>query len=116
MSPDMFYRAWKGGFFRDAAQERIALVFPDTSPRGAGIEGEEKDGDFGTGATPLRHVKPFTHSKNLTGAGFYINASKPEYAKHYNMYKFIVNELPSAINSLGLHLVRTPVAKPPERA
>jgi hypothetical protein len=34
---------------RDAAAENIALVFPDTSPRGAGVEGEDKDWDFGTG-------------------------------------------------------------------
>lgn len=34
---------------RDAASEGIALVFPDTSPRGAGIEGEDEDWDFGTG-------------------------------------------------------------------
>lgn len=34
---------------KDAASEGIALVFPDTSPRGAGIEGEDKDWDFGTG-------------------------------------------------------------------
>lgn len=70
-------RPWKGGFLRDAAAEGrlprafpfpsagplsllsrladldatnrtgIALVFPDTSPRGAGIEGEDKDWDFG---------------------------------------------------------------------
>lgn len=35
---------------RDAAAEGIALLFPDTSPRGAGVEGEDKDWDFGTGA------------------------------------------------------------------
>ena len=35
--------AQKGGFLRDAAQHGIAIVFPDTSPRGAGIAGEEDD-------------------------------------------------------------------------
>jgi len=45
----------------------IALVFPDTSPRGAGIEGEDKDWDFGT------------------GAGFYINSSADKFSKNYNM-------------------------------
>lgn len=35
--------AQKGGFLRDAADKGIALVFPDTSPRGAGIQGEEDD-------------------------------------------------------------------------
>ena len=42
-------RCQKGGFTRDAAQRGIALLFPDTSPRGAGIEGEDDDWDFGTG-------------------------------------------------------------------
>ena len=35
--------AQKGGFLRDAAEEGIALVFPDTSPRGAGIANEDDD-------------------------------------------------------------------------
>jgi hypothetical protein len=34
---------------RDAATEGIAILFPDTSPRGAGIEGEDVDWDFGSG-------------------------------------------------------------------
>jgi len=78
--------AWKGGFIRDAAAENIALVFPDTSPRGAGIKGEDDDWDFGT------------------GAGFYINATKTEWSKHYRMYDHIVTELPDAIRTLGIAL------------
>ena len=35
--------AQKGGFLRDAAEHGVAIVFPDTSPRGAGIAGEEDD-------------------------------------------------------------------------
>ncbi|BGP34993.1 hypothetical protein JCM10296v2_006817 [Rhodotorula toruloides] len=77
---------WKGGFLRDAAAEGIALVFPDTSPRGAGIEGEEKDWDFGT------------------AAGFYLNATKEPWNKHYNMYDFVTSELPSLLSSLSLPL------------
>jgi len=77
---------WKGGFLRDAAQEGIALVFPDTSPRGAGAEGEDDSWDFGT------------------GAGFYINATNPIYSKHYNMYDYVVKELPKALQSLDLPL------------
>ncbi|BGP11011.1 hypothetical protein JCM10049v2_006905 [Rhodotorula toruloides] len=77
---------WKGGFLRDAAAEGIALVFPDTSPRGAGIEGEEKDWDFGT------------------AAGFYLNATKEPWSKHYNMYDFVTSELPSLLSSLSLPL------------
>lgn len=41
--------AQKGGFFNTAAKEGIALVFPDTSPRGAGVEGEDDDWQLGTG-------------------------------------------------------------------
>ncbi|GJN93261.1 hypothetical protein Rhopal_006308-T1 [Rhodotorula paludigena] len=77
---------WKGGFMRDAAAEGIAIVFPDTSPRGAGIEGEEKDWDFGT------------------AAGFYLNATKDPWSKHYNMYDFVTSELPSFLSSLSLPL------------
>ncbi|KAM0754093.1 carbohydrate esterase family 1 protein [Meredithblackwellia eburnea MCA 4105] len=77
---------WKGGFIRDAAAEGIALVFPDTSPRGAGIEGEDKDWDFGT------------------GAGFYLNATSETYAKNYNMYDFVTSELPSVLKEAGFPL------------
>lgn len=41
--------AQKGGFLRDASSAGIAILFPDTSPRGAGVEGEDVDWDFGTG-------------------------------------------------------------------
>lgn len=41
--------AEKGGFMRDAATEGIAVLFPDTSPRGAGIEDEAATWDFGVG-------------------------------------------------------------------
>jgi S-formylglutathione hydrolase len=39
----------KGTFLGPAAKEGIAIVFTDTSPRGAGIEGEDDDWDFGIG-------------------------------------------------------------------
>lgn len=35
--------AQKGGFLKDASEHGLAIVFPDTSPRGAGIQGEEDD-------------------------------------------------------------------------
>jgi S-formylglutathione hydrolase len=41
--------AQKGGMLNKAGEEGLAVVFPDTSPRGAGIEGEDEDWDFGTG-------------------------------------------------------------------
>lgn len=71
----------KGALLGPAAKAGVALVFPDTSPRGAGIEGEDKDWDFGT------------------GAGFYLNATKPEWSKFYNMEKFVVEELPKVLES-----------------
>lgn len=81
-------RAQKGGFFGPASAERIAILFPDTSPRGAGIEGEDDDWELGTGAS------------------FYLDATKPKYAKHYNMASFISEELPQVIEEAGLPIVR----------
>ncbi|CAK9779986.1 putative Carboxylesterase [Cutaneotrichosporon oleaginosum] len=81
--------AQKGGMFNSAGKHRIALVFPDTSPRGAGVEGEDDDWQLGT------------------GAGFYINATNPKW-KHYNMYDLIAKELPEVLGaaSLGLDFSR----------
>jgi len=76
--------AQKGGFFGPAAAKGIALLFPDTSPRGAGIEGEDTDWDFGT------------------GAGFYLNATHPKFAKHYNMLTHVTLELPQVLEAAGL--------------
>lgn len=66
---------------RAAAQHGIALVAPDTSPRGAGIAGEDDSWDFGS------------------GAGFYVDATVAKWAKHYNMYSYITKELPTLINA-----------------
>ncbi|KAK7458664.1 hypothetical protein VKT23_003200 [Stygiomarasmius scandens] len=76
--------AQKGSFLGPAASQGIAILFPDTSPRGAGIEGEDTDWDFGT------------------GAGFYINATNPKYSAHYNMYSHVTLELPQIIEAAGL--------------
>ncbi|KAI0734661.1 carbohydrate esterase family 1 protein [Fomitopsis betulina] len=76
--------AQKGAFLGPASQEGIAILFPDTSPRGAGIEGENDDWDFGT------------------GAGFYLDATNPKYAKHYNMLTHVTRELPEVVEAAGL--------------
>ncbi|KII94185.1 carbohydrate esterase family 1 protein [Plicaturopsis crispa FD-325 SS-3] len=76
----------KGNFLKDAASEGIAILFPDTSPRGAGIEGEDDDWDFGT------------------GAGFYLNATNPKFSKHYNMATHITSELPAVLAAADLPL------------
>ncbi|KAG1749812.1 carbohydrate esterase family 1 protein [Suillus paluster] len=78
--------AQKGGFMRDAAAQGIALLFPDTSPRGTGTEGEDVDWDFGS------------------GAGFYLNATNPKWSKHYNMLTHITQELPQVLEKAGMPL------------
>ncbi|KAJ6509349.1 carbohydrate esterase family 1 protein [Mycena vitilis] len=79
--------AQKGAFFGPASATGIAILFPDTSPRGAGIEGEDADWDFGT------------------GAGFYLNATHPKFSKHYNMLTHVTLELPQVIGAAGLPIV-----------
>jgi len=76
--------AQKGNFLKTASAEGIAILFPDTSPRGAGAPGETDSWDFGV------------------GAGFYLNATKPEYSKHYNMLNHVTLELPQVIETAGL--------------
>lgn len=68
--------AQKAGAFEAAAEMGLALVLPDTSPRGEGVPDEEpKTYDFGT------------------GAGFYLNATTEKYKKHYNMLDYVTKEL-----------------------
>ncbi|KAJ3575986.1 hypothetical protein NP233_g740 [Leucocoprinus birnbaumii] len=76
--------AQKGNFLKTASAEGIALLFPDTSPRGAGAPNETDSWDFGV------------------GAGFYLNATKPEYSKNYNMLTHVTAELPQVIEAAGL--------------
>ncbi|KAJ1918543.1 hypothetical protein H4219_002557 [Mycoemilia scoparia] len=71
----------KSGAIRFLSELKIALVTPDTSPRGAGVEGEDDAWDLGT------------------GAGFYVNATTPKWSKHYNMYSYVNEELPELINA-----------------
>ncbi|KAI9727614.1 MAG: hypothetical protein M1834_008054 [Cirrosporium novae-zelandiae] len=70
------------GFFQHGASEKgIAILYPDTSPRGLKIQGEDDSWDFGT------------------GAGFYIDATKEPWTKGYNMYSYITKELPEVVFS-----------------
>jgi S-formylglutathione hydrolase len=65
---------------RMAAELGIALVAPDTSPRGADVAND--DGyDLGQ------------------GAGFYVNATQAPWHRHYQMYDYVVNELPELIEA-----------------
>lgn len=58
-----------------AAKNGFAVIYPDTSPRGAGIEGEDNDWEFGT------------------AAGMYVDATQEPWSKNYNMYSYIMKEL-----------------------
>ena len=61
-----------------AAEQGIALVFPDTSPRGEGVADHE-DYDLGQ------------------GAGFYVNATQTPWAPHFNMWDYVADELPALL-------------------
>ena len=67
--------AIKAGAQVHASRLGLALVMPDTSPRGAAIEGEDDDWDFGT------------------GAGFYLNATQAPWSAHYRMDAWVTGEL-----------------------
>ena len=71
----------KSGFQRYAAQENLIVVGPDTSPRGVGIDGEDIDWDFGT------------------GAGFYVDATQDKWKDNYRMYSYVTKELPKVIEN-----------------
>ena len=65
----------KGGAQRYAAEHGLALIAPDTSPRGANIVGEADAWDFGLAAS------------------FYLNATQAPWAPHYCMESYLVQEL-----------------------
>ena len=67
----------KAGAQRAAAEHSIAIVCPDTSPRGTDLPGEHDDWDLGS------------------GAGFYVNAKQSPWSDHYRMYSYVVEELPA---------------------
>src|SRR5882762_4410186 len=97
---------------RDAAAQGIALVFPDTSPRGAGIEGEDENWDFGTGGPYLPQLSKSAityHTLPHVGAGFYLNATNVKYSRHYNMLTHVTMELPQTIEIAGLPIVSKPL-------
>ena len=72
----------KAGAQRIAAELGVAIVAPDTSPRGEGVEDDPAGSyDFGL------------------GAGFYVNATEAPWNRHYNMYDYIVNELPALVEA-----------------
>ncbi len=71
----------KAGAQRLAAELGLALIAPDTSPRGADAPGEADSWDFGV------------------GAGFYLDATQAPWAKHWRMESYITQELLPLVTS-----------------
>jgi S-formylglutathione hydrolase len=74
--------AIKANAQRLAAELGLALISPDTSPRGAGVPGESEAWDFGV------------------GAGFYLDATEAPWATHWRMESYLLREL---LPLLGQH-------------
>ena len=70
----------KSGIQRWASEKEVAVVFPDTSPRGEGVP---DDPNFDLGQ----------------GAGFYIDSKKFPWGKNFQMWSYILKELPELIFS-----------------
>jgi len=73
--------AQKAGAQRLASELGLAIVCPDTSPRGTSLPGEHDDWDFGS------------------GAGFYINATQAPWSAHYRMFDYVNKELPALVEA-----------------
>jgi len=71
----------KAGAQRYASELGIAVVMPDTSPRGADVADEAERYDLGK------------------GAGFYVNATQQPWVRHYQMYDYVTKELPALIEA-----------------
>lgn len=68
----------KAGAFKVAAELGIIIVAPDTSPRGEDVANDDSY-DLGQ------------------GAGFYLNATQEPWKSHYQMYDYVVEELPALV-------------------
>ena len=66
----------KAGAQRVASELGLAIVVPDTSPRGLGLPGEAESYDFGL------------------GAGFFVDATAAPWSRGYRMYSYVTDELP----------------------
>ncbi|WP_439114402.1 S-formylglutathione hydrolase [Hydrogenophaga sp.] len=81
--------ATKAGAQRTAAQLGLALLTPDTSPRGAGVDSEDHHWDFGV------------------GAGFYLDATQAPWSGHWRMESYLLKELlPAVVAEFKLHAKR----------
>ncbi|MFT7775644.1 S-formylglutathione hydrolase [Roseateles sp.] len=78
----------KAGAQRLASELGLALLMPDTSPRGAGVPGESEAWDFGV------------------GAGFYLDATREPWARNWRMESWLMKELlPLVQRETGLERV-----------
>jgi S-formylglutathione hydrolase len=72
----------KAGAQRVAAERGLALIAPDTSPRGEGVPDDPAGAyDFGL------------------GAGFYVDATREPWSKHYRMRSYLEHELPALVGA-----------------
>ncbi len=69
----------KGEFRRACAESGVIFIAPDTSPRGEDVPDASDEYDFGK------------------GAGFYVDATREPWSKHYRMRSYIEDELPGVI-------------------
>ena len=72
----------KAGAQKYASEHGIAVVCPDTSPRGDGVA-DDPDGSYDFGL----------------GAGFYVNATEAPWSEHYHMFDYVACELPALVSS-----------------
>jgi len=82
----------KGFLHAHASKLGLALLYPDTSPRGTDLPGEHDSWDFGSAAS------------------FYIDATKEPYSKHYQMESYVTKELPELVFSEFKELDKTKVS------
>ena len=68
----------KAGAQEWASEAGIALIFPDTSPRGEGVA-DDPAYDLGQ------------------GAGFYVDATQAPWAPHFKMWHYVTHELPDLV-------------------
>lgn len=65
----------KSGYHQAASERGLAVVAPDTSPRGCNIKGKDESWGFGT------------------GAGFYVDATEDPWKTNYRMYSYVTEEV-----------------------
>ena len=71
----------KAGAQRYASELGLTLIIPDTSPRGENVADAAERYDLGQ------------------GAGFYVNATRQPWSRHYHMYDYVTRELPALIEA-----------------